>query len=102
MPDDVIHNDTGRAYNYPWPLRTIAHIWETHAYNILMNSLQRKLQTALNFSTLYTSLIPVHLQKQRAEILLEKLPFLERLIHWYQREGIVMPREYTTCPCHVH
>ena len=47
LPDDVIYNDTGRAYHYLQPLRTIAHIWGSHADNTLMNRLQQELQATL-------------------------------------------------------
>ena len=66
MPDDVIYNDTGRAYHYPQPLRTMAYIRGSHADNTLMTRLQQELQTTLYYSALDPSLLPVHLQKWRA------------------------------------
>ena len=49
VPDDGIYNDTGQAYHYPQPIRTMAHIRGSHANNTLMNRLQHELQTALYF-----------------------------------------------------
>ena len=91
VPDDVIYNDTGRAYNYPQPLRTMAHIRSSHADNTLITHLQHELQMALYFSALYPSLFPVHLQKRRALFLLEQLPFLNRVAPWYSKRGIHIP-----------
>ena len=62
VPDDRIYIDTGRVYHYPQPIRTMAHIRGSQADNTLMNDLQHKLRTALYFSALDPSLIPVHLQ----------------------------------------
>ena len=59
------------------------------------------MRTALYFTALDPSLIPVHLQTQRAQLLLEQLPLLDRLAHWYARGGIDIPPEYTICPCHL-
>ena len=70
VPDDQINNYTGQAYQYPPPIRTMAHIRGSHADNTLMNHLQHKLQTALYFSALDLSLLPVHLQAQCAQLLL--------------------------------
>ena len=39
VPDDVIYNDTGRAYHYPQPLRTMADIRGSHADTTLMTRL---------------------------------------------------------------
>ena len=47
VPDYRMYNDTGRAYHYPQPIRTMAHILGSQANNALMNHLQHKLQTAL-------------------------------------------------------
>ena len=101
VPDDGIYNDTGRAYHYPQPIRTRAHIRGSQADNTLMNHLQHKLQTGLYFSALDPSLMPVHLQTRRAQLLLEQLPLLDRVAHWYGRRGIDIPPEYTICPCHL-
>ena len=62
VPDNRIYNDTGRAYHYPQPIRTMAHIRGSQANNTLMNHLQHKLQTTLYFSALGPSLLPVQLQ----------------------------------------
>ena len=82
LPDDRIYNDTGPAYNYPQPIRSMAHIRGSQADNTLMNQFQHKLQTALYFSVLDPSLIPVHLQTRRAQLLLEQLPLLDRVARW--------------------
>ena len=66
-----------------------------------MNHLQHKLQTALYFSALDPPLLPVHLQTQRAQLLLEQLPLLDAVARWYGRRGIDIPSEYTVCPCHL-
>ena len=60
-----------------------------------------KAQTALYFSALKPSLIPIHLQTRRAQLLLEQLPLLDRVSRWYGRRGIDIPAEYTICPCHL-
>ena len=101
VPNDPIYNDTGRAYHYPQPIRTMEHIRGTQADNTLMNHLQHKLQTALYFSVLDPSLMLVHLQTRRAKLLLEQLPLLDRVARWYGPRGIVIPPEYTICPCHL-
>ena len=44
-----MYNDTGRAYHYLQPIRTMAHIRGSLADNTLMNHLLHKLQTALYF-----------------------------------------------------
>ena len=62
VQDNRIYNDTGQAYHYPQPIRTMAHIRGSHAENALMNRLQHELQTALYFSALDQSLLQVHLQ----------------------------------------
>ena len=59
------------------------------------------MRTALYFSALDPSLMPVHLQTQRAQLLLEQLPLLDRVARWYARRGIDIPPEYTICPCHL-
>ena len=90
VPDDRIYNNTGQAYHYPQPTRTMAPIRRSHADNTLMNHLEHKLQTALYFSALDLSLLPVHLQEQ--------LPLLDRVARCYDRRGIDIPPEYTICP----
>ena len=47
VPNEVIYNNTGRAYHYPSPLRTMAHIQGSHANNTLMTRLQQELQRTL-------------------------------------------------------
>ena len=79
----------------------MAHIRGSQADNTLMNHLQYKLQTALYFSALDPSLLPVHLQTRRAQLLLEQLPLLDRVARWYGRQGIDIPPEYTVCLCHL-
>ena len=79
----------------------MAHIRGSQADNTLMNHLQHKLGTALYFSALDPSLIPVHLQTRRAQLLLEQLPLLDRVAGWYGRRGIDIPPECTICPCHL-
>ena len=101
VPDDRIYNDTGRAYHYPQPVRTMAHIRGSPADSALLGCLQHTLRTALYFSALDPSLIPVHLQTRRAQLLLEQLPLLERVARWYARRNIDIPTEYTICPCHL-
>ena len=91
--DDRIYNDTGRAYHYPQPIRTMAHIRGSQADRTLMNHLEHKLQTALYFSNLDPSLLPIHLQTQRAQLLLKQLPLLDRVARWYGRRGIDIPPE---------
>ena len=102
VPDDVISNDAGRAYHYPQPLRTMAHIRGSHADNTLMTRLQQELQTTLYYSVLDQSLLPVHLQKRPSQLLLQQLPLLNRVARWYSRKGVDIPPEYTICPCHMH
>ena len=102
VPDDLIYNDTGRAYHHPQPLRTMAHIRGSHTDNTLMTRLGQELQTTLYYSALDPSLLPVHLQKRRAQLLLEQLPLLDRVARWYSRKGVDIPLEYTVCPCHLH
>ena len=101
VPDDRIYNDTERAYHYQQPIRTMAHIRGSQADNTLMNHLQHKLRTALYFSALDPSLIPVHIQTRRAQLLLQQLPLLDRVARWYGRRGVDISPEYTTCPCHL-
>ena len=85
VPDDRIYNDMGQAWHYPQPIRTMAHIRGSHADNTLMNRLPHELQTALYFSAFDLSLLPVHLQTRRAQLLLEQLPLLDRVARWYDR-----------------
>ena len=66
-----------------------------------MNHLQHKLQTALYFSALAPSMLPVHLQTRRAQLLLEQRPLLDMVVRWYGPQGIDIPPEYTICPCHL-
>ena len=101
VPDDRIYNDTGRAKHYLQPISTMAHIPGSQANNTLMNHLQHKLQTALYFSALDPSLMPVHLPTRHAQLLLEQLPLLDRVARWYGRRGIDIPPAYTICPCHL-
>ena len=69
--------------------------------NSLINHLQHKLHTALYFSALDPSLLPVHLQTRRAQLLLEQLTLLDRVACCNGRRGIDIPPEYTICPCHL-
>ena len=101
VPDDRIYKETGRANHYPQPIHTMAHIRGSQADNNLMYHLQHKLRTALYFSALDPSLILVHLQTRRAQLLLEQLPLLDRVARWYSRRGIDIPPEYTICSCHL-
>ena len=82
VPDDWIYNDTGQAYHYLQTIHTLAHIRGSHADNTLLNGLQHELQTALYFSALDPSLLPVHLQARRAQLFLEQLPLLDRVASW--------------------
>ena len=66
-----------------------------------MNRLQHELQTALYFSALDPSRLPVHLQTRRVQLLLEQTPLMDRVARWYDRRGIDVPPEYTICPCHL-
>ena len=101
VPDDRIYNHTGRAYHYPQPVGTMAHIRGSQADSALLSRLQHTMRTALYFSALDPSLIPVHLQTRHAQLLLEQLPLLDRVTRWYARRGIDIPPEYTICPCHL-
>ena len=101
LPEDRIYNDTGQAYHYPQIGRTMAHIRGSHADNTLMNLLQHELQTVLYFSALDPLLLSVHLQAQRAQLLLEQLPLLDRVVRWYGRRRIDILPEYTICSCHL-
>ena len=101
VPDDRIYNDTGRAYHYPQPVRTMAHIRGSQADSALLSHLQHTMRIALYFSALDPSLIPAHLQTRRAQLLLEQLPLLDRVARRYARRGIDIPPEYTICPCHL-
>ena len=83
VTDDRIYNDTGGAYHYPQPIRTMAHIRGSQADSALLSRLQHAMRTALYFSALDPSLIPVHLQTRRAQLLLEQLPLLDRVARWY-------------------
>ena len=101
VPNDVIYNDTGREYHYPQPLRTMTQIPGDHADNTLMPQLQQESQTTLYFSAVDPSLIPVHLQKQRAQLLLQQLPLFDRVARSYRRKDVDIPPEYTICPLHL-
>ena len=79
----------------------MAHIRGSQADSTSMNHLKHKLQTAVYFSGLDPSLLPVHLQTRRAQLLLEQLPLLDRVARWYGRRGVEIPPEYTVCPCHL-
>ena len=85
--DDMIYNGTGRACHYPQLLRTMAHMRGSHAHNTLMSRPQQELQTTLCCSALDLSLLPVHLQRRRAQLLLKQLPLLDRVARWYSRKG---------------
>ena len=102
MLGDVIHNDTGWAYQYPQPFRTMAQIRGRHADNTHMTRHEQESQTTLYYSAPDPSLPPVHLQKQRAQLLLEHLPPLYRMARWYSRKDADIPPGYTVCTCHVH
>ena len=102
VPDDRIYNDTGGAYHYPQPIRTMAHIRGSQVDNALLSRLRHEMRTALYFSALDPSLMLVHLQTQRAQTLLEQLPLLDRVARWYARRGIDIFPEYIICPCHLH
>ena len=99
--EDRIYNDMGRAYHYPQPVPTMAHIRGSQANNARLSHLQHTMHTALYFSALNPSLIPLHLQTRRAQLLREQLPLLDRVVRWYARRGIDIPPEYTICPCHL-
>ena len=101
VPDDQIYNDTVQAYHYPPPIRTMAHIRGSNTDNTLMNRLKHELRTALYFSALDPSLLLVHLQTRRAQLLLQQLPLLDRVARWYDQRGIDIPPEYTICPCYL-
>ena len=79
----------------------MAHIRGSQADNALLSRLQHEIRTALYFSALDPSLMPVHLQTRRAQLLLEQLPLLDRVARWYARRGTDIPPEYTICHCHV-
>ena len=66
-----------------------------------MIRLQHELQRTLYFSALDPSLLPVHLQKRQAQLLLEQLPFLDRVTSWYSRKDVVIPPDRTRFPCHL-
>ena len=89
--DNMIYDDTGWAYHYPQSLRTMAHIQDSHADHTLIARLQQELQTTLYYSALDPSLLPVQLQKRRAQLLLEQLPLLDRVALWYSGKGIDIP-----------
>ena len=102
VPDGAMCNDTGRTYHYPQPLRPMAHIRASNADTTLMTRLQQELQMTLYYSALDPSLLPVHLQKRQAQLLMEQLPLLDRVARLYSRKGDNIPPEYTTCPSHMH
>ena len=79
----------------------MVHIRGSQADNALLSRLQNEMRTALYFSALDRSLMPVHLQTRRAQLLLEQLPLLDRVARCYARRGIDIPPEYTICPCHI-
>ena len=85
VPDDRIYNNTGGVYHYPQPIHTMAHIRGSQADSALLSRLQHEMRTALYFSALDPSLIPVHLQTRSAQLLLEQLPLLDRVARWYAR-----------------
>ena len=69
----------------------MAHIRGSHDDNTLVSCLLHELQTTLYFSALDPSLLPVHLQKRRAQLLLEQLLLLGRVARWYSRKDIDIP-----------
>ena len=71
VPDNRIYNSTGPACDYPQPICTMAHIPGSQADNALLNHLQHEMRVSLYFSALDPSLIPVHLQTRRAQVLLD-------------------------------
>ena len=77
----------------------MAHIQGRHANNTLMTRLQQELQTTLYYSTLDSSLLPVQLQKRRAQLLPEQVPLPDKVAGWYSRKVIDTPPEYTVCRC---
>ena len=79
----------------------MAHIRGSQGDSALLSRLQHTMRTALYFSALDPSLIPVHLQTQRAQLFLKQLPLLDRVARWYARRGIDIHPEYTICPCHL-
>ena len=89
------------AYHYPQPIRTMAHIRGSQADSALLSRLQHQMRTAFYSSALDQSLIPVHLQTRRAQLLIEQLPLPDRVARWYARRGIDIPPEYIICPCHL-
>ena len=66
-----------------------------------MPRLQRQLEKTLYYSALDLSLLPVNLQKWRAQLLPEQLRLLDRVKRWYGRKRIDIPLGYTVCPCHL-
>ena len=74
-PDDVIYNDTGRAYHYPQPLRKMAHFRGSHTDNTLMTRLQQELQTTLYYSALDLSLLPVTCKNGELSSYLSSCPY---------------------------
>ena len=64
--------------------------------------LGKGVQTRLYYSALDSCLLPVHLQKRRAQFLLEQLPILDRVARWYSSKSVDIPPQYTLCPCHMH
>ena len=76
----------------------MAHIRGSQADSALLSRLQHEMRTALYFSALDPSPIPVYLQTRRAQLLLGQLPLLDRVARWYSRRGIDIPPEYTICP----
>ena len=103
VPDNQIYNDTGEAYHYPLlhpqAICTMAHIRGSNADNTRTNHLQHKLETALYFSALDPPLLPIRLQSGSTQLLLERLPLLDRVARWYDRKRIDIPPRYTICPC---
>ena len=77
VPDDGTYSDMGWACHYPQPLRTMAHIRGSHHDITFMTCLQQELHKTLYYSVLDPPLLPVHLQKRRAQLLLEQLLLLD-------------------------
>ena len=80
----------------------MAHIQSGHPDTTLMTRLKQEWQTTVYYSAPDPSLLPVHLQKRQAQLLLKQLPLLAIVARLYSRKGVDIPPEYTICPCHMH
>ena len=76
VPDDRIYTDTGRAYHYPQPVRTMAHIRGSQADSALLSRLQHTMRTALYFS----ALDPSSMRPTGGGIFFERTSVFERRI----------------------